>query len=43
MSCRVIDAETAELVYAQSAYGDAEDIFDLVDELAGMVEEEFSE
>ncbi|HOX48042.1 MAG TPA: CsgG/HfaB family protein [Spirochaetia bacterium] len=43
VSCRVIDAETAELVYAQSAYGDAEYIFDLVDELAGMVEDEFSE
>lgn len=43
ISCRIVDAETAVLVYAESAYGDAEDIFDLVDELAGMAEEEFSE
>lgn len=42
LSCRLIDVETAEIVYAGSAYGDVEDIFDVEDELAGLVVEDFS-
>jgi TolB-like protein len=42
LSCRIIDVETAEIVYAGSVYGDAEYIFDLGEELAELVEWDFS-
>ncbi|MBU0929393.1 MAG: CsgG/HfaB family protein [Spirochaetes bacterium] len=42
LSCRVVDVETAEIVYAGSSYGDAEDIFEIEEELADLVEEDFS-
>ncbi len=42
LSCRVIDVETGEIVYAGSAYGDAEDIFEIEEELASLIEEDFS-
>lgn len=42
LSCRVVDVETAEIIYAGSAYGDVEDIFDIEEELAELVEEDFS-
>jgi TolB-like protein len=42
LSCRIIDVETAEIVYAGSVYGEAEYIFDLGEELAEQVEWDFS-
>jgi len=42
LSCRIIDVETAEIVYAGSVYGEAEYIFDLGEELAELVEWDFS-
>ena len=43
LSCRVVDVETSEIVYAGSAYGDSEEIFDIEAELAELVEGDFSE
>jgi len=43
LSCRVVDVETSEIVYAGSAYGNAEEIFDIEAELAELVEGDFSE
>jgi len=42
LSCRVVDVETGEIVYAGSAYGDLKDIFDVEEELAELIEEDFS-
>ncbi|HRW24606.1 MAG TPA: CsgG/HfaB family protein [Spirochaetia bacterium] len=42
LSCRIVDVETAEIVYAGSAFGDIGDIFDIEAELAELVEEDFS-
>jgi TolB-like protein len=42
LSCRIIDVETAEIVYAGSVYGEDEYIFDLGEELAEQVEWDFS-
>jgi curli biogenesis system outer membrane secretion channel CsgG len=42
LSCRVVDVETAEIVYAKSAYGNSKDIFKIEMELAALVEKDFS-
>jgi len=42
LSCRVVDVETAQIVYAGSAYGDVEYIFEIEEELAELVEDDFS-
>lgn len=42
LSCRVIDVETGEIVYAGSAYGDADEIFGIEEDLAGLIEADFS-
>lgn len=42
LSCRIIDVETAEIVYAGSVYGEAKYIFDLGEELAELVEWDYS-
>lgn len=42
LSCRLIDVETAEIVFAESVVGEAKNVFELADELAGTVEDEFS-
>jgi len=42
LSCRVVDVETAEIVYAKSAYGDVKDIFKIEQELAELIEKDFS-
>ncbi len=42
LSCRVVDVETAEIVYAGSAYGDVAYIFDIEEELAWQIEDDFS-
>jgi curli biogenesis system outer membrane secretion channel CsgG len=42
LSCRIVDVETAEIVYAKSAYGDSKDIFKIELELAALVEKDFS-
>jgi TolB-like protein len=42
LSCRLIDIETAEIVYAESVHGDAKKVFKLVDALASEVQEGFS-
>lgn len=42
ISCRVIDVQTGEIVYAKSTFGSVEDIFELEEELAYLIEEDFS-
>lgn len=42
LSCRVVDVETSEIVYARSAYGDASGIFGIEMELAKLIEGDFS-
>ena len=42
LSCRVVDVETAEIVYAKSTYGNSKDIFKLEMDLAALVEKDFS-
>ena len=42
LSCRVIDIETAEILYAESVHGDAAKVFNLVDDLAAEVQKGFS-
>mgnify|MGYP001000699657 CR=1 FL=1 len=42
MSCRVIDVQTGEIVYAKSTFGALADIFELEEELAYLIEEDFS-
>jgi curli biogenesis system outer membrane secretion channel CsgG len=42
LSCRIVDVETAEIVYAKSAYGESKDIFKIEIDLAALVEKDFS-
>ncbi|TFG82382.1 MAG: hypothetical protein E4H20_07785 [Spirochaetales bacterium] len=42
LSCRVIDVETAEIVYAGGAYGYVDEIFEIEEDLAWQLEEDFS-
>jgi len=42
LSCRVVDVETAEIVYARSVFGNSSDIFKIELELAALVEKDFS-
>jgi TolB-like protein len=42
LSCRLIDIETAEILYAESVHGEAKTIFALVESLASEVQEGFS-
>jgi TolB-like protein len=42
LSCRLIDIETAEILYAESVHGDADKPFRLVDKLADEVQKGFS-
>jgi len=41
ISCRLIETETAEIVYTESARGLYSDIFDVEDELSGKIESFF--
>jgi TolB-like protein len=42
LSCRVVDVETAEIVYAGSAFGDSDQVFEIEEELADLVQDDFS-
>ncbi len=42
ISCRVINVETGEIVYAGSAVGDLDEIFEIEAELAELIEVDFS-
>jgi TolB-like protein len=42
ISCRLIDVETGEIVYAQSARGGTQDIYAVLDKLAAEIEDGFS-
>jgi curli biogenesis system outer membrane secretion channel CsgG len=42
LSCRIVDVETAEIVYARSVFGNSSDIFKIELELAALVEKDFS-
>lgn len=41
ISCRIIDVQTGEIVYAKSTYGDLSDIFELEEQLVYLIEEDF--
>lgn len=43
LSCRIVDVETSEIVYAGSTHGDTTNIFEVESKLAKLVEEDFSE
>lgn len=42
VSCRLIDIETGEIVYAQSARGETKDVYGVLEKLATAVEDGFS-
>jgi curli biogenesis system outer membrane secretion channel CsgG len=42
LSCRLIDIETAEILYAKSAYGETKVLFKVLEKLAAEVEDGFS-